>query len=148
MEEKKDDYMHVTAESVILLVTGHNIHLQASSDNKGKNKMSRSPAKLPRQFGVSSVSVTTRKRAVVENLSFVSALASQPPRGKSRRTARDRRTAPGLLHYICFKLLYLIFHSISQRKKLAETTLLRPVYNKSREEFCISSRVFEVNRTE
>ena len=41
--------------------------------------MSRSPVNLPRQFEVSSPSASSLKRAVVEDPTFASALASQSP---------------------------------------------------------------------
>ena len=48
---------------------------------------------MPRQFEVSSYFVAPRKRAVVEDLTFASALASQRFRGKAPRSGRDRRAA-------------------------------------------------------
>ena len=43
----------------------------------GKKKVSRSLAKLPRQFEVSSTCASSRKRAMVGDLTFASVLTSQ-----------------------------------------------------------------------
>ena len=51
-----------------------------------KKKVSRSPVKLPGQFEVSSPSASCRKRIVVDDPNFASALASECPRGKTRKS--------------------------------------------------------------
>ena len=56
--------------------------------------MARSPVKLPRQFEVSSPSAGCRKRTVVDDPSFASALASERHQGKTRKSGRDRKAAP------------------------------------------------------
>ena len=58
----------------------------------GKNVSNSS--KLRRHFETSSRSINPLKRAVVEDLTFASTLASQPPRGKACRGWQDRRAAP------------------------------------------------------
>ena len=75
VEEVQVKYVPVVASS--RNVAGHCRHL--SSSGKGKKKVSRSPVKLPRQFEVSSLSVISRKRAVVDNPAFASVLASECP---------------------------------------------------------------------
>ena len=65
-----------------------------SSPGKGKKIVSRSPVKLPRQFEVSSPSASSRKRTVVDDPSFASALASERPQGKTRKSGPDRKAAP------------------------------------------------------
>ena len=56
--------------------------------------MSRSPVKLPRQFEVCSPAVSSRKRTVIDDPSFAVALATESPRGETRKSGRDRRAAP------------------------------------------------------
>ena len=90
MEDGHVHYVPFAAPS--RTVAGHS--RQHSSPGEGKKKLYRSSVKLPRQFEISSPSVTTRQRAVVVDPTFASALASQPPRGKARRGERDRRAAP------------------------------------------------------
>ena len=85
VEEGQVDYIRVAAPS--RKVAGHGRHL--SSPQKGKKKVLRSPVKLPRQFEVSSPSASCRKRAVVDDPSFASALASEQPQGKTRNSGRD-----------------------------------------------------------
>ena len=65
-----------------------------SSPSKRKRKISRSPVKLPRKFEVSSPPASPRRRSLVEDPSFASALAAPVFRGESRRSGRDRRAAP------------------------------------------------------
>ena len=73
-------------------VAGNSCHL--SSPVKRKNKVSRNPVKLPRQFEVSSHCASSRKRTVVDDTSFASALASEGFQGKTRKSGRDRKSAP------------------------------------------------------
>ena len=49
---------------------------------------------LPRQFEVSGSSASSRKRNVVDDPSFASALASERPQGKTRKSGRDRKAVP------------------------------------------------------
>ena len=79
VEERQVDYVPVAAPSC--KVAGHSRHL--SSSGKGQKEVSRSPVKLPRQFEFSSSSASSRKRAVVNDPVFASALASECPRGKT-----------------------------------------------------------------
>ena len=58
--------------------------------------MSWIPVKLLCHFEISSPSASSRKRALVEDPTFASALASQPPRGKDWRSGRDRKAGPVL----------------------------------------------------
>ena len=74
VEEGQVYYLSVAAPS--LKVTGHSRHL--SSPGKGKKKVSRSPVKVPCQVEFSSPSASFRKRTVVGDPSFASALASEP----------------------------------------------------------------------
>ena len=66
----------------------------SSPSSKRKRKITRSPVKLPRRFEVSSPPVSPPRRSLVEDKSFASALAASSPRGKSRRSGRNRRAAP------------------------------------------------------
>ena len=66
----------------------------SSPSSKRKRKITRSPVKLPRRFEVSSPPVSPSRRSLVEDPSFASALAASSPRGKSRRSGRNRRAAP------------------------------------------------------
>ena len=90
VEEMQVDYEPVAALS--RMVAGHSRHL--FSPGKGKKKVSPSSVKLPRQFEVASPFASSRKRAVVDDPTFASALASESPRGKTQKSGRDRRAAP------------------------------------------------------
>ena len=90
VEEGQVDYVPVAAPS--RTVGSHSRHL--SSPGKGKKKVSRSPVKLPRQFEVCSPPVSSRKRTVIDDPSFAVALATESPRGKTRKSGRDRSAAP------------------------------------------------------
>ena len=90
MEEGQVEYVPVAAPS--RKVAGHSRHI--SSPGKGKKKVVRSPVKLPRQFEVSSLCASSRKRTEVDDPSFASALASERPQGKTRKSGRDRKAAP------------------------------------------------------
>ena len=65
-----------------------------SSPGKGKKKVSHSPKKIPRQFEVSSLSLSPRKRTVIDDTNFAAALTTESPRGKTRKSGRDRKAAP------------------------------------------------------
>ena len=56
--------------------------------------MSPSPVKVRRQFEVSSPSPSSRKRTVIDDPNFAAALTSESPRGKTRKSGRDRKPAP------------------------------------------------------
>ena len=56
--------------------------------------MSHSLLKVPRQFEVSSPSVSSRKRTVIDDPNFAAALTTESPRGKTRKSGRDRKAAP------------------------------------------------------
>ena len=62
---------------------------------KAKTKSSRSPVRLPLQFGIASLPVTPTKWSLVEHANFVSVMTIQSSREKSRRSGRDRRAACG-----------------------------------------------------
>ena len=81
MEKGQVDYVPVAAPS--RKVAGHSRHL--SSPGKGKKKVFWSPVNLLRQFEVSSPPASSRKRTVVDDASFASALASESPQGKPRK---------------------------------------------------------------
>ena len=65
-----------------------------SSPGKGKKKVPHSPVKVRRQFEVSSPSVNSRKRTVTDDPNFAAALTPESPRGKTRKSGRDRKAAP------------------------------------------------------
>ena len=90
VEEGQVDYVLVAAPS--RKVAGHSRHLFCLGE--GEKKVSRSPVKLPRQFEVSSPSASSRKRTVVDDPSFASALASEHPQGKTWKSGRDKNAAP------------------------------------------------------
>ena len=90
VEERQVDYVPVAARS--RNVAGHDRHL--SSPGKGKKLVSRSPIKWPRQFEVASPSASSRKRTVVNDPNLFSALASERPQGKTRKSERDKKAAP------------------------------------------------------
>ena len=90
MEGAQVDYVPAVAPS--RKVAGYSRHL--SSPGKGEKKVSRSPVKLPRQFEVSNPFARSRKRAVVDDPTFAFALATESPRGKTRKSGRDRKAAP------------------------------------------------------
>ena len=90
VEEGQVDYVPVAAPSRI--VASQNRRL--SSSGKGKKKVSHSPVKVRRQFEVSSPSVSSRERTVIDDPNFAAALTTESPRGKTRRSGRDRKTAP------------------------------------------------------
>ena len=90
VEEGQVDYVPVAAPS--RKVAGQSRRL--SSPGKGKKKVSHSPVKVPRQFEVSSPSVSSRKRTVIDDPNFAAALTTESPRGKTRKSGRDRKAAP------------------------------------------------------
>ena len=90
VEEGQVDYVPVAAPSH--KVASHSRRL--SSPGKGKRKVSHSPVQVRRQFEVSSPPVSSRKRTVTDDPNFAAALISESPRGKTRRSGRDRKVAP------------------------------------------------------
>ena len=93
VEEGQVDYVPVAAPS--RKVSSHKRHQSDSgSPRKGKKKVSHSPAKVHRQFEVSSPPVSSHKRTVTDDPNFAAALVSEAPRGKTRKSGRDRRPAP------------------------------------------------------
>ena len=90
VEEGQVDYVPVAAPSH--KVASHSRRL--SSPGKGKKKVSHSPVQVRRQFEVSSPPVSSRKRTVTDDPKFTAALISESPRGKTRKSGRDRKAAP------------------------------------------------------
>ena len=90
VEEGQVDYVHVAAPS--RKVAGQSCRL--TSPGKGKSKVSQSPVKVRRQFEVSSPSASSRKRTVIDDPNFAAALTTESPRGKTRKSGRDRKAAP------------------------------------------------------
>ena len=89
VDEGQVDYVPVAAPSH--KVASHRRRL--SSPGKGKKKVSHSPVQVRRQFEVSSPPVSSRKRTVTDDPNFAAALISESPRGKTRRSGRDRKAA-------------------------------------------------------
>ena len=90
VEEGQVEYVPVAAPS-------HKVAGQSrrpASPGKGKKKMSHSPVKVRRQFEVFSPSVSSRKRTVTDDPNFAAALTTESPRGKTRKSGRDRKAAP------------------------------------------------------
>ena len=90
VEEGQVDYVPVAAPS-------HKVPSQSrrlTSPRKGKKKVSHSPVKLPRQLEVSSSCLSPRKRTVIDDPDFAAALTTESPRGKTRKSGRDRKAAP------------------------------------------------------
>ena len=90
VEEGHVDYVPVAAPS--RKVGSHSRH--PSSPGKGKKKVSHSPVKVHCQFEVSSPPVSSRKRTVTDDPNCAAALISESPRGKTRKSGRDRKPAP------------------------------------------------------
>ena len=90
VEEGQVDYMPVAAPSRKVASQSRRL----TSPGKGKKKVSHSAVKLPRQFEVSSPSLCPRKRTVIDDPNFAAALTTESPRGKTRRSGRDRKAAP------------------------------------------------------
>ena len=90
VEEGQIDYVPVAAPSH--KVASHSRRL--SSPGKGKKKVSHSPVQVRRQFEVFSPPVSSRKRTVTDDPNFTAALISESPRGKTRKSGRDRKAAP------------------------------------------------------
>ena len=89
VEEGQVDYVPVAAPS--RKVASQNRRL--TSPAKGEKKVSHSPVKVPRQFEVSSPSVSSRKRTVTDDPNFAAALTTESPGGKTRKSGRDRKAA-------------------------------------------------------
>ena len=90
VEEGQIDYVPVTAPS--RKVAGQSRRL--GSPGKGKKKVPHSPVKVRHQFEVSSPSPSSRKRTVIDDSIFAAALTTESPRGKTRKSGRDRKAAP------------------------------------------------------
>ena len=90
VEEGQVDYVPVAAPS--RKVSSHS--RRPSSPGKGKKKVSHSPDKVHRHFEISSPPVSSRKRTVTDDPNFGAALMTEFPRGKTRRSGRDRKAAP------------------------------------------------------
>ena len=90
VEEGQVDYVPVAAPSRKVASQSRRL----SSPGKGKKKVSHSPVKVPRQFEVSSLSVSSRKRTVIDDPNFAAAVTTESPRGKTRKSGRDRKAAP------------------------------------------------------
>ena len=90
VEEGQVDYVPVAAPSRKVASQIRRL----SSPGKGKKKVSHSPVKVPRQFEVSSPSVSSRKRTVIDDANFAAALTAESPRGKTRKSGRGRKAAP------------------------------------------------------
>ena len=89
-DKKQIDYVPVI--SPIGIVTGTS---RTRLFLRKKNwEVSCSPVKLPRRFEASRSPVTTPRRSVVEDATLAAALTSESSRGKTRRSGRDRRSAP------------------------------------------------------
>ena len=89
-EEGQVDYVPVAAPSRKAFSQSCGL----SSPGKGKKKVSHSPVQVRRQFEVSSPPVSSRKRAVTDDPNFAAALMTESPRGKTRKSGRDRKDAP------------------------------------------------------
>ena len=90
VEEGQVDYVPVAAPSRKVAGQGRRL----ASPGKGKKKVSQSPVRVPRQFEVSSPPVSSRKRTVIDDPIFAAALTTESPRGKTRKSGRDRKAAP------------------------------------------------------
>ena len=89
VEEGQVDYVPVAAPSRKVASQSRRL----TSPGKGKKKVSHSPVKVSRQFEVSSPSASSRKRTVIDNPNFAAALTTESPRGKTRKSGRDRKAA-------------------------------------------------------
>ena len=90
VEEGQVDYVPVAAPSRKTFSQSRGL----SSPGKGKKKVSHSPVQVRRQFEVSSPPVSSRKRTVTDDPNFAAALMTESPRGKTRKSGRDRKAAP------------------------------------------------------
>ena len=90
VEEGQVNYVPVAAPSRTVASQGR----RCTSPGKGKKKVSHNPGKSPRQFEVSSPSPSSRKRTVLDDPTFSAALIAESPRGKTRKSGRDRKAAP------------------------------------------------------
>ena len=90
LEEGQVDYVPVAAPSRKASSQSRGL----SSPGKGKKKVSHSPVQVRRQFEVSSPSPSSRKRTVIDDPHFAAALTTDSPRGKTRKSGRDRKAAP------------------------------------------------------
>ena len=90
VEEGQVDYVPVAAPSRKACSQSRG----PSSPGKGKKKVAHSPVQVRREFEVSSPPVSSRKRTVTDDANFATALISESPRGKTRKSGRDRKAAP------------------------------------------------------
>ena len=90
VEEGQVDYVPVAAQSRKVASQSRRL----SSPGKGKKKVSHSLVKVPRQFEVSSPSLSPRKRTVIDDPNLAPALKTESLRGKTRKSGRDRKAAP------------------------------------------------------
>ena len=90
VEEGQVDYVPVAAPSRKVASQSRRL----TSPGKGKKKVSHSPVKVPCQFEVSSPSVSSRKRNVIDDPNFAAAPTTKSARGKTRKSGRDRKAAP------------------------------------------------------
>ena len=90
VEEGQVDYVPVAAPS--RKSSGH--RRESGSPSKGKKKVSHSPVRVHRHFEISSPPVSSHKRTVSDDPEFAAALMAESPRGKARRSGRDRKAAP------------------------------------------------------
>ena len=89
VEEGQVDYVPVAAPSRKVASQSRRL----TSPGKGKKKVSYSPVKVSRQFEVSSPSLSPLKRIVIDDPNFDAALTTESPRGKTRKSGRDRKAA-------------------------------------------------------
>ena len=82
VEEGQVDYVPVAAPSRKVASQTRRL----SSPGKGKKKVSHSPVKVPREFEVSSPSLSPRKRTVIDDPNFAASLTTESPRGKTRKS--------------------------------------------------------------
>ena len=90
VEEGQVDYVTVAAPSRKVSRQSRGL----SSPGKRKTTVSHSPVQVRREFEVSSPSPSSRKRTVIADPHFAAALISECPRGKTRKSGRDRKPAP------------------------------------------------------
>ena len=82
VEEGQVDYVPVAAPSRKVASQSRRL----SSPGRGKTKVSHNPVKLPRQFEVSSPSLSPRKGTVIDDPNFAAALSTESPREKTRKS--------------------------------------------------------------
>ena len=90
VEEEQVDYVPVVAPSRKVASQSRRL----TCPGKEKKKVSHSPVKVPRQFEVSSPSLSPRKRTLIDDPNFAAALTTESPRGKTRKSGRNGKAAP------------------------------------------------------